>query len=139
MADLTAIRTALASQITTHTGLRAQADARDSIDPPVAIVLPGQPFVTYGRTIDGTFDINLTILVVISDAPTVERTQRALDAYLGIGANDATSIPAAIMADPSLGGAVHFCEPVTVSNYGRIDYSGVTYFGARLNCQLGAI
>lgn len=139
MADFTTIRAALATQITARTGLRTQPDARDSVDPPVAIVLPGQPLVTYGATMDGTLDINLTVLLIISDAQTSERTQKTLDAYLGIGAGETQSIAGAIMADPSLGGAVHFCEPMTVSSYGRIDYSGVTYFGARVNVRAGAI
>jgi hypothetical protein len=139
MADILAIRAALASQIGTRTGLRTMAEARDSISPPVAIVLPGQPLAKFGDTVDGTLTINLIVLIVISDAATSERTQRALDAYLGIGSGETESIPGAIMADPTLGSAVHFCEPMTVSNYGRIDYAGETYFGARINVQIGAI
>jgi hypothetical protein len=140
MADLGAVRTALANRITAGTGLRTLPEARDQISPPVAVILPGQPYVTYGITVDGTFTVNLRVLLCISDAAPDEKVQRALDAYLGIGAGTtASSIPAAIMADPSLGGAVHFCEPISISTYGRITYNGVGYFGARLDCQIGAI
>lgn len=140
MADISAIRAALANRITTATGLRTYAEARDQVSPPVAVILPGVPFVTYGATMDGAFTANLRILVCISDAAPDDKVQKALDAYLGIGAGaPSASIPAAIMADPSLGGAVHFAEPVSVSNYGRIDYAGVIYFGARIEVQAGSI
>lgn len=139
MADLVAITNALAAQITAHTGLRALGQARDSVNPPCAVILPGQPFLTYGKTMDGTVDMNLIILVILSDGPPVEKTQRALDAYIGVGANEASSIPNAILADPTLGGAVHFCEPVQAASYGRVEWAGVTYFGCRLDVTVGTI
>lgn len=140
MASLSAIRTALANQIGTLTGLRTLPEAKDQISPPVAVILPGQPVVTYGQTMDGAFIVNLRILIAISDAPPDEKVQRALDAYLGIGANAGTSsIPAAIMADPTLGGVVHFAEPLTAGNYGQISYNGITYFGSRIEVSIGTI
>jgi hypothetical protein len=143
VADLTAIRNALAAQITAQTGLRAQAQVRDQVSPPVALVLPGSPLITYGATLDGggipeAVTITLAVIVLISDAAPTEKVQRALDAYLGIGAGEVTSIAAAIMADNSLGGVVHWCIPLAISTYGRIEYSSVDYFGARLNVQVGA-
>jgi hypothetical protein len=141
VASLNDIRSALAARITAGTGLRALPEARDQISPPVAVILPGQPVVMYGMTMDGTFTVNLRVLIAISDAPPNEKVQRALDAYLGIGSNDASvsSIAAAIMADPTLGGVVHFCEPVSAGQYGRISYNDVTYFGARVDVQIGAV
>lgn len=139
MADLVTITSALAAQITKITGLRALGQATDSINPPCAVILPGQPFLSYGATMDGALTVNLMVLVIVSDAAPVEKTQRALDAYLGMGEDQASSIPAAVMEDPTLGGTVHYCEPNTATNYGRIDYAGVTYFGARINLQAGAI
>ena len=94
--------------------------------------------VTYGVTMDGTFTVNLRVLIAISDAPPNEKVQRALDAYLGIG-NVAGSVAGAIMDDPTLGGVVHFCEPISAGNYGRINYADVIFFGARVDVQIGAI
>lgn len=140
MADLGAVRTALANQITSVTGLRTLPEAKDQVSPPVAVILPGQPYVSYGATMDGAFTVNLRVLLVISDAAPDEKVQRALDAYLGIGAGvTASSIPAAIMADPSLKGMVSFAEPMSITTYGRITYNGVGYFGARLDVQIGTI
>ena len=95
--------------------------------------------IAYGNTMDETLTNNLMVLLIISDAAPVEMTQRALNAYLGIGAGETESVPAAILADPTLGGAVHYTEPVSASNYGRIEYAGITYFGARINVVIGAI
>lgn len=140
MASLSDIRAALGARITAGTGLRTLPEARDQISPPVAVILPGQPLVTYGNTLDGAFTVNLRVLIAISDAAPDEKVQRALDAYLGIGTgNSASSIPGAIMADPTLGGVVHWCEPITVGNYGRISYADIGYFGARLEVQIGTI
>ena len=94
----------------------------------------------YGETFEGSLTLNLRVLMIISDAPPTEKVQRALDAYLGIGGGTTSaSIPAALMADPSLGGVVQWAIPMTVSAYNRIEYSGVDYFGARLDVQIGAI
>jgi hypothetical protein len=143
MADVTAIRNALAAQITAVTGLRCDGQARDQVSPPCAVVIPGNPFVSYGATMDEAMTIALIVLVIISDAAPVEKTQRALDTYLGMrhGRDPGTgqSVPAAILEDTSLGGTAEWCEPASVSNYGRVDYAGVTYFGARVNLTLGAI
>ena len=138
MADLSQMRTALANRVAAGTGLRVLPEARDQISPPVAVILPGQPVITYGATMDGAFTVNLRVLIIISDAAPDEKVQRALDAYLGIG-GVAGSVAGAIQQDPTLGGVVHFAEAVSAGNYGRIQYAGVGYFGARVEVQLGAI
>ena len=43
--DLTAVRNKLADNITLFTGLRAEGQARDTVSPPCAVIIPGQPFV----------------------------------------------------------------------------------------------
>lgn len=140
MASLSDIRTALGARIAAGTGLRVLPEARDVISPPVAVILPGQPVVNYGATMDGAFTVNLRVLIAISDAAPDEKVQRALDAYLGIGVNaGVSSIAGAIQQDPTLGGVVHFAEAVSAGNYGRISYNDVTYFGARVDVQVGAI
>lgn len=139
MANLTAIRNAIAASITKYTGLRADGQARDAITPPCAVVLPGNPYISYGVSMDGALNFNFIVLVVISDAAPSEQTQRALDAYLGADTSPVvgSSVPEAIEEENTLGGLVHFIQVQTVTTYGRIDYAGVTYFGARLNCFAG--
>jgi hypothetical protein len=136
MADLTTIRNALAAQITAQTGLRTMAQPRDQVSPPVAVIIPREPVITFGDTMDGSLTVNLTAVLLLSDAPPSEKTQRALDAYLGLGAGETVSIAGAVQADPSLGGAVHSTLPVSVSSYSRVVYADVTYFGARVNFEI---
>jgi hypothetical protein len=137
--DLTGIRNALAQQITDKTGLRAEGQPRDSVVPPVALVLPGSPLVTYGVTMDGSAAVSLAVLILVTDAPGAEMSQAMLDGYLGIGAGESGSVVEAILADPSLGGAVNWCQPVTIGRYGRVQWAAVDYFGASVNFTVGAI
>ena len=138
--DLTSIRNALATSITNLTGLRTDAQARDQITPPCCVIIPGQPFISYSDTMDGALTINLVVLIIISDAAPVDSTQRALDAYLGVGTGSGgVSVPTAIEANNTLSGAVHFVQAQTADSYGRIEYSGQVYFGARIKCVLGGI
>jgi hypothetical protein len=139
--DLTAVRNALADSITKYTGLRAEGQARDTVSPPCAVIIPGQPLINYADTMDGAVTVNLIVLLLISDAAPLEKTQRALDAYLGVDQDPAValSVPEAIEQDNRLGGLIHYIQAVTVDNYGRVEYGGVTYFGARIRCLIGGI
>lgn len=145
MADLNSIRNALAAQIAAQTGLRAVGQVKDQVSPPIALVLPGIPVVVYGDTMadqysmQGAVTLNLAVLLLLSHAPPTEKIQRALDAYLGIGAGEPQSIPAAILFDQTLGGVVQWCIPTSVSTYGPFEYAAETYFGARINVQAGSI
>lgn len=106
---------------------------------PCAVVLPGNPVITYGATMDGAATLNLAVVVLMSDGAPTEKVQRELDAYLGIGSGETASVAAAILHDPTLGRTVQFAEPVSVTNYGRLQWAGVTYFGAKVNVQCGVI
>jgi hypothetical protein len=144
VADLTQIRSALAAQIAAGTGLRAQAQVRDAVSPPVALVLPGNPLITYGATMAGggmpeAVVITLAVVLLLSDAASADRVQRGLDAYLGLGSGETQSIAGAIEEDPTLGGVVHWCVPKAVTTYGRIEYAAETYWGARVAVEVGAI
>jgi hypothetical protein len=90
---------------------------------------------------DGTVTINLMVLVIISDAAPVDATQRALDTFLGVDQDPAvgSSVPEAIEQDNTLSGTVHYIQAVIADSYGRIDYAGQTYFGARIRTVIGAI
>jgi hypothetical protein len=139
--DLTAVRNALADRITLYTGLRADGQARDAVSPPVAVIIPGQPFINYADTMDGAVTVNLLVLLLLSDAAPLEKTQRALDAYLGVDTSPdvGSSVPEAIELDNRLGGLIHYIQAVTADSYGRVDYGGVPYFGARIKVLIGGI
>jgi hypothetical protein len=151
MADLTAIRTALAAQIQANAKpyLRAEGDPKDQGNPPVALILPGRPFARYGATIGGAFmsggapvqatDFNLNVMILVSKGTTLDRAQENLDQWLGFQ-NDAAavSVAYAIAMDPTLGGVVADCEANEVTAYGPIQYAGAEYLGATITCSVMA-
>jgi hypothetical protein len=142
VADIVAIQDALASQISSHTGLAATGRAPDQITPPMAIIVPGSPLIHYGETFEGSVTLNLRIVIALSDAPPSPEVQATLNAYLGIGpgVNQSQSIAAAIQADPTLGGVTPSgTVPLSAGNYGRIEWAGQIYFGARIDVQVLAI
>ena len=90
---------------------------------------------------DGAITVNLVVLLLISDAAPLEKTQRALDIYLGVDTDPSvgSSVPEAIEQDNRLGGLIHYIQATQADNYGRVDYGGVTYFGDRIRCVIGGI
>lgn len=137
MADInfSAIRAALATQIHAGTGLRASAEVKDQISPPIALVMPGMPPIVYDETLDRAVTINLVVYLLLSEAAPTEKVQRALDVYIGTGSQ---SIYAAIKADPTLGGTVEWCVPKNVSSYNQVEWNAIHFFGCRWNCEIGA-
>lgn len=150
MANLSVVRAALANQIQEYAfpALRVNANPLDQINPPCAMILPGKPVAKYGRTLGGPFanlggtiyaatDINLDIIILVSHATTTDRMQQNLDQWLGFE-NDAevVSVAMAIEKDISLGGVVEWCVPETCDSYGPIEWSGQSYFGARIHCSV---
>jgi len=145
VADVSAVRTALASQIQSLTGLTCTPRMPDTITPPQAAILPAQPYAKYGITLGGHLaslgatipvvtELNFAVCVFVSRAASVERAQQQVDQYLGFEpSSGVVSIPMAIDEDPTLGGVAEFCEPVVVLAYGDIDIAGQPYFQGRLH------
>ena len=146
MADISAVRTALANQIYVQTGLICLPKMPDQINPPVAVILPGAPYAKYGITLGEhsvamgqphvvpvVTELNLVVCIFVSRAPSLERAQTMVDQYLGFEPSTATtSIPEALAFDPTLGGVTEYCEPIQVQAYGDVDIAGQTYFQGRL-------
>lgn len=147
MATVAQVREALAKYIEDTTGLECKPRMPDQVNPPMAAIMPGAPFVTYGvtmsanlaalRQVNAPVEMNVAVLIITSKAGSTERAQLNIDAYLGLDADDSvTSIPVALALDPTLGGMVEYAEPVSVTTYGQIEVAGQIYFGARLAIQI---
>ena len=131
----TQVRVALTTRLSSISGLRAHHTFRD-VTPPAAIVMPVQgTFMSYGITMDGQVNWLLRIILLASIGDT-KAGQTTMDAMLAT--TGSTSIYAAIMADPSLGGVVSFCEPVEATGYGLMNVDGVDYLACSLTVQIGA-
>ena len=126
MATLSAMRTALASNLATISGLRTAATMPDQPNPPIAIVMPTS--VSYdtamGRGLD-TYEF--TVLVIVGRVD--ERTaQNLLDGYCN--PSGATSIKAAIESNRTLGGQANDLRVTEMRNYSSLPVGEITYLAA---------
>ena len=123
--SITQIRTALATNLATITGLRTAAEIPDLPNPPMAVVSFNS--VTY----DGAFNKGLTtynfgVTVIVGRAAERE-AQRKLDGYISTGAN---SIKNAIESNKTLGGYAYDCRVVSMDSVGSLTISDTTYLAA---------
>jgi len=97
----TAVRTGLSTALDTITGLRCFDYVPDSLSPPAAIVEPLE--IEYGTAMaNGLNRVTAYVLIVVgrmSDRSSQDR----IDAY--VNTTGASSVVAAIEADPTLGGS----------------------------------
>ena len=138
MAAPSEVREALAAFITANIpGLRGLTDPGSIANPPVAVVLPPHgTYIDYTVALNtGVWDPAIRVVILVSRAS--ERVAvPLLESYLA--PYGAASIPAAILKDPTLGGACDYCVPVESIFTGEINWAGIDYFGAEIICQAGA-
>jgi hypothetical protein len=130
--------------------LSTSAEAPDSINPPCFLVLPDSPVAKFdvcmgagitdstGRPMTPT-EFNLRGYLIIARSDIVTNVQDNLDQWLGYEQTASTvSVAMAIDLDPTLGGLVEWCIPTIENGYGPVEWSGVTYFGAKLILNVSA-
>lgn len=132
MATVAAIRAGLKTAVETVTGLRALDYRPGSISPPVAIVALRE--TRYDVTLDGADDTTMAVTVYVQFG-TDRTSEEDLNGYMDPAG--ATSIVAAIHADPTLGGVVDFARVVSVADNGLIEYGGAFYLAATFVVEVG--
>jgi hypothetical protein len=122
-----AIRTGLAGDALAG---RVYSKSPDSLNPPTAVVVPGPgDFLFYDDTYSGTD--NFAVVVKILNGTQDSRTSQ--DLLLGYMAKSgATSIRAAILANPTLSGICANLRIPTAQNYGDVEWAGQQYLGFEL-------
>jgi hypothetical protein len=130
MADLGAIREALATQISTVPGLRVSATYVSVVNPPAAVIMPQPGQIIQFMTMDGLINYNLRIILLVTMASDTSSQEEMDDLMSTTGLG--TSVLDAINADPSLGGSVAWALPSTMTTYGLIEWAGVQYFGTNI-------
>jgi hypothetical protein len=139
MGKLNNIRTALAAQLESNTGVDSRAYLPDSITTPMLALKSGDTnYVDYGITTDGVEEYVLDLLVLLSYTPSAEAAQAAMDDLVdgGTQITGGMSILDAVKADPTLGGTVDWIVVNSVSKVGLVEISGQSYFSARVNLSL---
>jgi hypothetical protein len=126
VASITDLRTALATNLATITGLRTSAEMPDNPNPPIAIVRPTA--VEYNQAMrKGLTKYSFAVVVIVGRAE--ERTaQRNLDAYCS--STGTSSIKTAVETDRTLGGNAYDCQVTEMRNYTPIQLNEGTYLAA---------
>jgi len=133
MASLEAIMQGIESRLATIAGLRVSDTLPGAINPPQAIVgvPPVDSYVTSLGGIRPTLAPTVTVLV----SSTMDRVgQLALAAYAD--PSGARSVPAAIAADPTLGGVVGGCQVTRFDPLGVEEVGLIGYFGGRFTLRV---
>ena len=134
MASITAIRSGLATNLATITGLRSGPTIPDNVNPPYAIITPSG--VQYHRAFNNALSTyNFTVMVVVGRVS--ERTaQNNLDAYCS--PTGTSSIRVAIESDKTLGGVVYDTIVTGMRNYGSVTIGENIYLAAEFDIAVQA-
>jgi hypothetical protein len=134
VASITAIRSGLATNLGTITGLRSGPTIPDNVNPPYAIIAPNS--VDYHRAFNNALSTyNFTITLVVGRVS--ERTaQNNLDAYCS--PTGSSSIRVAIESDKTLGGVVFDTIVTGMRNYGSVTIGENTYLAAEFDIAVQA-
>lgn len=135
MTDLTAMAEAMATQLANIEGLRTQAQVRDIVAVPVAIVGPPTniDYDTTMRNGANRYEFQVRLLV----ARTEERSAQVYLSEYAAPTGD-RSIKAAIEADPTLGGTAMTTRVQSANGIGSYDYGDVSYLGIEFQVEVYA-
>jgi hypothetical protein len=123
--SISQIRTALATNLATITGLRTAAEIPDLPNPPIAVV--SLDSVNYDQAFaKGMTSYTFTVTVIVGRSAERE-AQRKLDGYITPGAN---SVKNAIESNKTLGGYAYDCRVVSMNSVGSVTISDTTYLAA---------
>ena len=132
--DVGAIRDAVASNLSSITGLRTSGDVPDNPNPPIAVVFLDQ--VDYDEAFRGgmtTFMLKVMVLVSRADDRTA---QRKLNQY--ISPDGDRSIKKAVESDRSLGGLVQTLRLTAMTSLGSTMVSEQEYMAVEFSVAVYA-
>lgn len=132
MADLSAIRQALADKMGNVYGLRSSATMPDAPRPPQAVILPDR--IEYDLDMSRGADTFFFLVTVIVGRADDRAAQNNLDRFV----SGSDSIKAAIEADMTLGGVVNFARVTEMTNYRQINVGDTIYLGAEFEVEVVA-
>jgi hypothetical protein len=132
MASVSAIRSGIAANLATISGLRVSATMLDAPRPPVAMVFPDTiDFDLNANRGADTFTFVVSVLVGRADDRTA---QNRADAFV-VGPN---SVKAAIEQDRTLGGVADTCRVTSMRNYSQVSIGETLYLGVDFEVEVVA-
>ena len=126
MASITDLRTAIATNLATISGLRTSPTLPDNPNPPIALVTPIS--VSFDDSFKrGMQTYTFVISVIVGRAD--ERTaQNKLDGF--VSSTGSSSVKLAVESDKTLGGNAFDCRVTEMRNYGQLTIGDVIYLSA---------
>lgn len=135
MASISDLRTGIATNLATIPGLRTSATVPDSVNPPIAVVMPNSINydIAFART--GGDEYEFIVMAIVGRVD--ERTsQNRLDAYCsGTGTE---SIKRAIESDKSLGGKAFSLRVTNLRSYNQLTVGDITYLSGEFTVTVYA-
>ena len=123
MASVSELRTGIATNLATITGLRTSAFMPDNPNPPIAVVMPSS--ISYDDVFKRgmqTYIFNVLVIVGRVD----ERTaQSNLDGF--VSSTGSSSVKRAIEVDKTLGGKAFDTRVTEMRNYGQLSIQDILY------------
>ena len=127
MADISALRLGIATNLATVSGLRTSATVPDQISPPIAVVMPLS--ITYdmafARSGGDEYEFSVMVIVGRADART---SQGKVDDFCN--PTGAGSVKTAIESDRTLGGAAQTLRVTEMRSNTSITAGDVVYLAA---------
>lgn len=126
MATTKAIRTAIATNLSTVSGLRTAYRVPETLTPPIAVVMP--PSIEYDKVMArgaDTLEIRVMVFVGRMDTRTAEDL---LDGYAD--STGSTSIKTAIESSKTLGGIVSYARVTSMREVGPVVVGDTAYLAA---------
>lgn len=134
MASITNIRSAIATNLGTISGLRTSAEVPDNPSPPIAMV--NLDSIEYHTAMqNGLNTLQFTVSVIVGRAAERE-AQRRLDAY--ISPSGASSVKAGVESDRTLSGECQDLVCTGVNSVGSITINDQTYLAAEFQVTVYA-
>ena len=125
MTNISDLRSGLATNLATISGLRTSVDLPDNPNPPVAVI--GIENVNYDQAFaGGLVEYNFRVTVLASRASD-RMAQRRLDTYTS---TETGSVKLAIESDKSLGGKAFDVRVTEMSNIGTVSLGEISYLAA---------
>ena len=121
-----ALRTGLATNLATISGLRTSSFVPDAPTPPIAVVVPSR--IEYDAAMSRGMDTYTFEVIVIAQRASERGAQDTLDGYCN--PTGATSIKAALQSDRTLGGAAFDLRVTEMSSYSPLSIGETLYLAA---------
>lgn len=134
MASLSDLRTGIAENLATITGLRVSSFVPDNPNPPMAIVTPQN--IEYHKSFNNGFNTYNFVVSVFVGRVSDRVSQNSLDAYCN--PTGSSSIKSAIESDRTLSGRCFDLVVSEMRNYGSVIIGDNTYLTAEFDCAVQA-